>query len=52
MERTAGKGVGTTRSYGIAGMAERLSMVGGGLQVESSPGAGTTVYATVPLEAA
>ena len=36
-------------ALGLAGMRERVSLVGGRLQVESSPGAGTTVVAEVPL---
>ena len=35
-------------ALGLAGMSERLSLAGGRLQVESSPGAGTTVVAEVP----
>ncbi len=35
--------------YGLIGMRERLERVGGTLTVESSPSAGTTVNATVPL---
>jgi signal transduction histidine kinase len=35
-------------SYGLAGMRERLSRVGGRLEVESVPGEGTTVNASVP----
>jgi signal transduction histidine kinase len=35
-------------AIGLAGMSERLSLAGGRLQVESSPGAGTTVVAEVP----
>jgi PAS domain S-box-containing protein len=34
---------------GLSGMRERLALVGGALAVESSPGAGTSVYARVPL---
>jgi signal transduction histidine kinase len=41
---------GDTRAdaLGLAGMRERLSLAGGRLQVESSPGSGTTVVAEVP----
>ena len=41
-----------TRSggHGIAGMRERLILVGGELDIESSSGAGTTVFACIPLE--
>jgi PAS domain S-box-containing protein len=35
---------------GLLGMYERLSLVGGSLQVESSPGSGTTVRARVPCK--
>jgi two-component system CheB/CheR fusion protein len=34
---------------GLAGMRERLHLVGGSLTIESSPGQGTTVLARVPL---
>ncbi len=36
------------RSFGIAGMSERLHAEGGTLQIDSRPGAGTTVEAKVP----
>jgi PAS domain S-box-containing protein len=35
---------------GIAGMRERLALIGGELVVESSVGVGTTIFARVPLE--
>jgi PAS domain S-box-containing protein len=35
---------------GLAGMRERLLLVGGALEIESSAGAGTTVFALIPLE--
>lgn len=34
---------------GLAGMRERAELVGGGLTVQTSPGGGTTVRATVPM---
>jgi len=34
---------------GIAGMRERLMFIGGDLAIESSPGAGTTVFARIPV---
>jgi len=34
---------------GLLGMGERLTLLGGKLKVESSPGAGTTIVAEVPL---
>lgn len=33
---------------GLAGMEERLELLGGSLNVESAPGAGTTLYARIP----
>jgi signal transduction histidine kinase len=33
----------------LAGMRERVSMLGGGLEINSRVGAGTTVVATVPV---
>ncbi len=36
------------RSLGLIGMAERLSLVGGTLEIESAPGKGTRVRARVP----
>jgi signal transduction histidine kinase len=34
---------------GLLGMRERMTLLGGVLEVESRPGAGTTVIARVPL---
>jgi signal transduction histidine kinase len=34
---------------GLLGMRERVALVGGALEVESTPGAGTTVFARIPL---
>jgi signal transduction histidine kinase len=34
---------------GILGMRERLELLGGGLRIESAPGAGCRVYARLPL---
>ena len=39
----------TTDGYGLVGMRQRLSRVGGMLTVESSPGSGTILNASVPL---
>jgi signal transduction histidine kinase len=36
--------------YGITGMRERLALLDGRLQIESSEGTGTTLVAEVPLE--
>jgi signal transduction histidine kinase len=38
----------TTR-LGLAGMRERLLLVGGHLKIESSPSTGTTIFARIPL---
>jgi signal transduction histidine kinase len=38
-----------TGRLGLLGMRERLALVGGTLEVESTPGAGTTVFARIPL---
>ena len=35
-------------ALGLAGMRERVLLAGGRLQVESAPGAGTTLVAEVP----
>jgi two-component system NarL family sensor kinase len=43
---------GETSGYGMQSMAERAELVGGSVQVRSRPGEGTTVVATVPLNAA
>jgi signal transduction histidine kinase len=46
----AGFDPSTTRedALGLAGMRERVSLAGGRLQVESTPGSGTTLVAEVP----
>lgn len=41
---TAGAG-----RLGVRGMRERVALLGGTLEIESAPGAGTTVYARIPL---
>jgi PAS domain S-box-containing protein len=35
---------------GLAGMRERVSLLGGELEIESSVGAGTTIFARIPLD--
>lgn len=35
---------------GLAGMRERLTLIGGVLEIETSPGAGTTLFARIPLD--
>jgi signal transduction histidine kinase len=37
-------------STGIAGMRERTRLLGGDLVIESAPGAGTRLYATLPVD--
>jgi signal transduction histidine kinase len=34
---------------GLIGMAERATLAGGELTIESAPGAGTSVYLQIPL---
>jgi signal transduction histidine kinase len=41
---------GREGSYGLQGVRERLELVGGTLQVESSPGQGTSLYTTIPKD--
>jgi two-component system, NarL family, sensor kinase len=39
----------TPNRYGLTGMNERVRLLGGHLQIESAPGAGTKVVVTAPL---
>ncbi len=41
-----GEGV---QRFGLIGMRERLALVNGTLEIETAPGAGTTLFITVPL---
>jgi signal transduction histidine kinase len=41
--------VALSNRLGLAGMRERLTLVGGQLKVESSPGAGVTIFAIIPV---
>ena len=34
--------------HGLAGISERVRLLGGAVEIETSPGAGTTVRATLP----
>jgi signal transduction histidine kinase len=34
---------------GLVGMRERIALVGGTLRIDTAPGAGTTVSATIPI---
>lgn len=40
---------GSSKRLGLLGMRERLEMVGGTINLESAPGAGTTVQARIPF---
>jgi signal transduction histidine kinase len=42
-------GTGDSRSLGIFGMRERATLLGGTLTIESTPGAGTTIFVEIPL---
>ena len=35
--------------FGLAGMRERAELLGGEIKVQSSPGAGTTVFGRIPV---
>jgi signal transduction histidine kinase len=37
------------QGLGLAGMAERVSLIGGNLRIDSQPGAGTHILITIPL---
>jgi signal transduction histidine kinase len=45
-----GFGAGRRGGFGLVGMRERVSLVGGALEIESRPGEGTTVRARIPSE--
>jgi len=47
-----GRGGGGAGGLGLPGMRERASIVGGDVEVSSSPGGGTRVSARIPLERA
>ena len=50
-DASAGSAPGTGgRQVGLLGMAERAALVGGELTIESTDGAGTTVYLNIPLD--
>jgi two-component system sensor histidine kinase UhpB len=51
--RVADKGNGfdprvRTEGFGLTGMRERVTLAGGTLEVQSAPGKGTTIVASVP----
>jgi two-component system, chemotaxis family, sensor kinase Cph1 len=39
----------SVQHFGLIGMRERLALVNGTLEIETAPGAGTTLFITVPL---
>ncbi len=41
--------VGSTRHLGLLGMRERAALLGGDLLVESAPGSGTRIHASIPF---
>jgi signal transduction histidine kinase len=41
---------GAARGLGLAGMRERLTLIGGTLEIESAVGAGTTIFARITLD--
>jgi PAS domain S-box-containing protein len=41
--------LGDSQRFGLRGMRERVALLGGSLEVESEPGAGTTITAHFPL---
>lgn len=50
--RDEGRGFEYHGHVGLTSMHERAAMVGGGLTVETAPGKGTTIRATVPMSGA
>jgi two-component system, NarL family, sensor histidine kinase UhpB len=42
---------GQERGWGLVGMHERAHLLDGGLEIDSSPGKGTTVHACIPVRA-
>jgi signal transduction histidine kinase len=47
--RDDGIGGADPSSHGLVGMSDRVAALGGRLELESPPGAGTTVVATLPI---
>jgi signal transduction histidine kinase len=48
----AARAPGGRGGFGLIGMRERVELAGGELRIESQPGKGTTLRATVPLKPA
>jgi signal transduction histidine kinase len=40
----------TQGKLGLLGMSERATLAGGSIEIESNPGAGTTVFVRIPLD--
>jgi signal transduction histidine kinase len=40
---------GSTNGFGLSAMRERLELLGGDLRIESEPGRGTSLHATIPV---
>lgn len=40
----------TPRRFGLQSMTERAALTGGRLDLETAPGAGTTIYVHIPLD--
>ena len=47
---TPGAKPSSHRGLGLDGMRERLLLVGGTLEIESTPGAGTTLFVRIALD--
>ena len=47
--RDNGVGGADPRSHGLVGMSDRVAALRGRLELESAPGTGTTVVATLPI---
>lgn len=47
---TRAKGKPRRRGLGLDGMRERLSLIGGSVEIESAGGVGTTLFIRIPLE--
>jgi PAS domain S-box-containing protein len=42
---------GHVGGFGLLGMRERVALLGGTVEIESAPGAGTTIFARIPVNA-
>ena len=48
-DRIDAAGASGARGIGLLGMQERAAIIGGTLEIETSPGKGTTIFVQVPL---